>query len=222
MDWKSWRTWLLLGALGVALFALFIFAAPDSSVPEAMQTADITPARSSGARAARAVTAPTWVEPVRLDLLEPSSGSYRSTRDLFRYYEPPPPPPPPPPRPVVAPDRDKDGVPDFQDNCVSMPNPDQTDIDRNGIGDLCQTTPAIPPPPPPPTPPEFRYKYLGSFGATGRPLAAFSSGDELVNVRVGETFGGKFILRNIGIESVDIGFVGFPPDVRKRVPVGSP
>jgi hypothetical protein len=123
---------------------------------------------------------------------------------------------------VAPPDKDKDGVPDFQDNCVALANPDQVDIDRNGIGDACQTTPVIPPPPPPPTPPEFNYKFLGSFGTAARPIAAFSSGDEIVNVRMGETFGGKFILRNIGIESVDIGFVGFPPDVRKRVPIGTP
>lgn len=220
MDWKSWRTWLMMGGLAVALFALLVFAAPDAPAPPQVASAAPTP-RVAGGRA-RAVAAPAGIEPVRLDLLEPVSGSYRSDRDLFRYYEPPPPPPPAPPKPVAPPDKDKDGVPDFQDNCVALANPDQVDIDRNGIGDACQTTPVIPPPPPPPTPPEFNYKFLGSFGTAARPIAAFSSGDEIVNVRMGETFGGKFILRNIGIESVDIGFVGFPPDVRKRVPIGTP
>ena len=39
--------------------------------------------------------------------------------------------------------------------------------------------------------------------------------------RVGETIEGKFILRRIGIESAEIGFVGFPPDVTQRVPLGN-
>ncbi len=34
-------------------------------------------------------------------------------------------------------DRDCDGIPDFQDNCVSIPNSDQTDSNHNGIGDAC-------------------------------------------------------------------------------------
>jgi len=34
-------------------------------------------------------------------------------------------------------DRDKDGVQDTIDNCVSLENPDQTDIDNNGRGDVC-------------------------------------------------------------------------------------
>ena len=42
----------------------------------------------------------------------------------------------------------------------------------------------------------------------------------VLNVRVGETFDGKFILRSIGIESVEIGYVGFPADVKTRVPIG--
>ena len=34
-------------------------------------------------------------------------------------------------------DRDGDGVPDKLDNCVSLANPDQKDIDSNGRGDVC-------------------------------------------------------------------------------------
>lgn len=44
-------------------------------------------------------------------------------------------------------DIDADGVPNSSDNCPTMANPDQADADRDGIGDLCDTTPvdAIPP-----------------------------------------------------------------------------
>ncbi len=34
-------------------------------------------------------------------------------------------------------DTDMDGVPDERDNCMALPNPDQTDLDRNGRGDVC-------------------------------------------------------------------------------------
>jgi len=34
-------------------------------------------------------------------------------------------------------DTDADGVPDSEDNCPTIQNPDQTDSDENGIGDAC-------------------------------------------------------------------------------------
>jgi hypothetical protein len=36
------------------------------------------------------------------------------------------------------PDFDLDGVPDDQDNCKNVPNPDQLDANHNGIGDACE------------------------------------------------------------------------------------
>jgi len=34
-------------------------------------------------------------------------------------------------------DRDSDTVPDTLDNCVDIPNTDQADADRDGVGDVC-------------------------------------------------------------------------------------
>lgn len=39
---------------------------------------------------------------------------------------------------AVESDSDLDGVPDDADNCVDVSNPDQSDIDRDRIGDLCE------------------------------------------------------------------------------------
>jgi YVTN family beta-propeller protein len=36
-------------------------------------------------------------------------------------------------------DRDLDGVPDNQDNCPDVYNPDQADLNHNGIGDACES-----------------------------------------------------------------------------------
>jgi hypothetical protein len=224
MNWKSSQTWLLVGAVALALFAIYTFASPDTMLQPVASPQENLQTTSAGRTSSRAQATPRveripGIEPLRTDLLEPVSATFRSGRNIFAFVEPPPPPPPAPPPP--PPDKDKDGIPDFQDNCPGLANPDQTDIDRNGVGAACQEGNEIPPPPPPPQPPAFNYKYLGTFGSASRPIATFSSNGEIVNVRVGETFGnGRFTLRKIGIESVDIGFPGFPADVTRRIPLG--
>lgn len=37
-----------------------------------------------------------------------------------------------------SPDTDSDGIGDLTDNCLNVPNPDQADSDRNGVGDACE------------------------------------------------------------------------------------
>jgi len=34
-------------------------------------------------------------------------------------------------------DADGDGIPDAEDNCVAVPNPDQADLDGDVVGDVC-------------------------------------------------------------------------------------
>ncbi len=112
------------------------------------------------------------------------------SRDLFKFKEPPP-PPPPPPRPVsIAP-----GDPRF-------------------IGPL-----PPPPPPPPPQPPAIAFQFTGTFGPKNEPVAAVVDGDRLVLVRQGDVVDGKFIIRRVGYESLDVGFVGFPESEVRRIPI---
>ena len=209
MNWTSWKTWTVLGAALIAVFAIYMYAAPEPSSPASPGSPGRTQPRT---------TVPTpGVDPIQVEWLEPPTGSYSSRRNLFTFPAPPPPPPPPPP-----PDRDRDGVPDVQDNCVAAANADQRDVDGDGIGSACDDSEVPPPPPPPPVPqpPQFTYRYIGTFGNAANRIATFARDGEIVNARVGDTIDNRFILRSIGLESVEIGFVGFPPDERRRIPIG--
>jgi hypothetical protein len=42
------------------------------------------------------------------------------------------------------PDADGDGIPDTQDNCPAVANPDQADADGDGVGDACDQCPDTP------------------------------------------------------------------------------
>ncbi len=46
---------------------------------------------------------------------------------------------------VIAPalDADRDGVQDYADNCPEIPNRDQADLDRDGVGDACTQSDAL-------------------------------------------------------------------------------
>lgn len=240
MDWMNWKNWTIAAVLILAGFAIYTFAASDGSpapVPAPQRAASNDPEAADATSTAASARKPaggrkgaplvaTGVEPIHLDWLEAQSGSYSSRRNLFSYVEPPPPPPPVAVKaPPAPPDKDHDGIADFQDNCPAVYNPDQADGDHNGAGDICDEAwkayqAAHPPPPPKPVPPPFPYKYIGTFGNPANPIATFSGNGEIINARVGEVVAEKFILRGIGIESVRVGFVGFPVDETQTIGLG--
>ena len=77
----------------------------------------------------------------------------------------------------------------------------------------------LPPPAPTPTPapPAIPFKFIGTFGPKERPFAVLVLGDQIVNARAGEVVFDSFLLRRVGYESVDVGFVGFAPAETRRL-----
>ncbi len=78
---------------------------------------------------------------------------------------------------------------------------------------------------PKPPPPPFDREYIGHFGPGPLQVAAFrkqggeSGSNEIDVAMVGTVLDGIFIVREIGLESVVIGFVGYAPSEDTRVPL---
>jgi hypothetical protein len=66
-------------------------------------------------------------------------------------------------------------------------------------------------------PPDINFKFIGTFGPRDHPIAVLLMGDQLLNAHKGDVVFDRFILRNIGYESVDVGFVGYPPAATRRL-----
>lgn len=124
--------------------------------------------------------------------LAPSSGEHTIHRNLFAFDEPAP-------RVEVAP---------VATRAVEVTPPPAI------VAAPADVAPAVP------QPPSFDFRYIGRFGTDADPIAAFARNGEIVNARRGETIDGRFVVRAIGIESVDLGFVDFPSADAKRVKMG--
>jgi hypothetical protein len=132
-----------------------------------------------------------------IEVVDASVSGARVDRNPFLFG--PPPTPTPDPRPQATP----------------VPRPTRK--------------PAPPRPSPTPTPvgwrrpPKFTMEYLGNFGPSGRRVAVFrkkmEDGDEIKVALEGGVVEKDFIVRTIDLESVVIGFVGYPEKEMKRVPL---
>ena|SRR5436190_1906378 len=188
----DWMNWRTWAVIGLIIIG--VFAIYSFAATQSAHLSDDAPRGTRPAGIARGVAPAPGVGLIHTEWLAPQSGSYQSERNLFAYKEPPPPPPPPKPRVVIQP--------------PPMPMP------------MPPPQPPQPVEPPKPVPPQFTYHYIGTFGPAGSPIATFSGDGKIVNVRAGDTIDGKFILRSIGIESVEIGYVGFPPETKTRIAIG--
>ena len=186
----------LLGLLGALLLLLLLRASPagpPAAEPVARGNGGATAPRPGFGRKEDTRVTPDQLPDIdEKALRDRTSGAGEPARDLFKFREPPP-PKPKPPRPAYTPPGS-----------------------WNFVGPL-----PPPPPPPPPTPPPVPFQFTGTIGPAREPIAVLAEGDRLILAREGETVEGKFIIRKIGYESIDVGFVGFPAQNRQRIPVTS-
>ena len=71
-----------------------------------------------------------------------------------------------------------------------------------------------------PLPPEVDVTFLGTFGPANRQIAVFYDGESIFNAGRGDVLNEKFQVVEIGLESVDLGFVGFPDEPPARLAIG--
>lgn len=187
---------LLLAAV-IYLPALFRVPADEDGLAAAAP-ASARPARP-GARGGRTALDVAEVSELRLVRLDVEPFAFQVGRDLFRFGPPPAPPPPPPPPPV-----DLEAL-------------ERARREAEERARLAAIEAAKPKPPP------VDLVFLGSFGPPGKRVAVFSDKgkQEVLNVRQGEVLAGKFILEEIGLESVSLKFVGFPETPAQRLGIGS-
>ena len=68
--------------------------------------------------------------------------------------------------------------------------------------------------------PHFDLKFLGSFGSRHKRLAVFSDGVEIFNALEGGVLKDHFVIRQIGFESVDVGYLDYPDEPAIRLAAG--
>jgi hypothetical protein len=172
-------------------------AVPARAAAADRAAAGVTAAGSSGAGAKDART----VLALNLDALSRVPASFTTGRDPWRFVEPPPPPPPVPKRPSAAELRAMQEAEEARQRLLA-------EQQRMAAEEAAKPKPA-----------PFTWIYLGNFGPARQRIAVFSDGKRVWNAREGDTLEGKFVVAQIGYESVDIRFVGFPDWPPERLAV---
>lgn len=99
------------------------------------------------------------------------------------------------------------------------PEPPRTPVPETPAPAVIPKAPA--PEPLGPKPPPVDVFYIGSFGHSDNPIAVFVDADKSIfNALEGDLVKDKFEVQNIGYESVDLLFVGFPDERPVRLAIG--
>jgi hypothetical protein len=149
-------------------------------------------AASNAAAAAPSSQTVQTVETLHLDALGRTPPGFTTGRNPWQFVEPPPPPPPAPHKPSAAELR-------AQQEAAEAARRLAEEQARLAAIEAAR-----------PKPPPFTWTYLGNFGPAHQRIAVFTDGQRVWNARQGETLEKKFVISQIGYESVDISFVGFP------------
>lgn len=139
-----------------------------------------------------------------LGALEADVRDYEPGRNPFEYYRKPPPPRPEPQGPTaeeLAAQREAERL-------------------RREAAERARAEAAAAQAEAKPEPPSFQLTFLGSFGPESRKIAVFTDGEEIYNALVGDVLNEKFVVSDIGFESVSITYVGFPEEPATRVGIG--
>jgi hypothetical protein len=138
---------------------------------------------------------------LRLGDLEKMAGQFRPGRDPFRFGE----------VEAARAEPTEDEAADAEREAAAL------DAMRRAMeAQRSQTSDA----PSRPALPDLDVKFLGSFGSRQTRLAVFSDGDEIFNVLEGGILKGHFVIRQIGFESVDVGYADYPDEPPIRLAVG--
>lgn len=178
----------------VVLFAAFVWVVGRQLMPALGGGAGGSSRRAAAGGPAAATDGPLEIAELRLEALEHKPATYQPGRDPFRFG----------PRPQTKP---------------PAPKPDPA-ARRAARARRRQQRPPARPRPQQPRPPKIGFVYLGSFGVPGREIAVFSDGKEILNAFAGDVLQREFVVRSIGYESADIGFVNFPDAPVERLAVG--
>ena len=208
------RAKMLLAVLGVVvLFAAWQWIGPALGMGGGKETGggrddsgDFAPMGRVGGLG-RTTERPQVEEVVDLRIAElgGTARDYKPGRDPWRFVTPPPrpAPTPPPPRPLT------------EAEIRAQEEARRRMEEMRAAAAAAAAAKAAEPKPPP-----FTLQYLGKFGPAERPIAVFTDGKNILNVQEGEVIQGKFIVGQIGFESVEIQFVDFPNWPSQRLPVG--
>jgi hypothetical protein len=192
------RLLALLGLLAAAAVFRWLWSAASAPPPPSDPSPAVVSVRGARGGRASAEPQPTSVVELEVARLDAPPRDFEVGRDLFRFGPPPAPPPPPPP------------------TAEELARQRQLAEERRLRAEQAAREAAIP------KPPRVTLRYLGSFGPEDAKVAVLTdtSGKSLWNARVGDIVDGKFIVAAIGLESVDLKFVGFEDAPAARLAVG--